>query len=116
MLEEIGYGLQLERDQTSGESVDPDCRYRYRPGLGAFIDGNGERAGIPVHGDSLIALRLETGFDERGQREIKHLHRMIFKDLLEGRSLVSRSIYSQLYPSDRTPSGRSADSPRREHH
>lgn len=116
LLEEIGYGLQLERDQTSGESVDPDSRYRYRPGLGAFIDGNGVRAGIPVHGDSLIALRLETGFDERGQREIKHLHRMIFKELLEGRSLVSRSVYSQLYPTDRTLSSRGAASAQEEHH
>ncbi len=115
LLEEIGYGLQLERDQTSGERVNPDSCYRYRPGLGAFIDGNGERAGIPVHGDSLIALRRETGFGEREKREIKHLHRMIFQGLLEGRSLVSRSVYSQLYPTDRVLADGSAASAQEAH-
>jgi len=102
LLEEIGYGLQLEREQSTGESVAPDGHYRYRPGLGAFIESTDDRTGIAVHGDSLIALRLETGFGERGHKEIKHLHRMVFGELLEGRTLVSRSVYSQLYPSGNT--------------
>jgi len=99
LLEEVGYGLQLEREQSTGESVTPERRYRYRPGVGAFIENADDHTGIEVHGDSLIALRLETGLGERGRREIKHLHRMIFRELLEGRTLVSRSVYSQLYPS-----------------
>ena len=97
LLEEIGYGLQLEYDQTTGETIVPNCRYRYRPGLGAFVEQADDRSGVEIHGESLIALRLESALNHRSQKEVKQLHRVIFSDLLEGRTLVSRSVYSQLY-------------------
>jgi len=105
LLEEIGYGLQLEYDQTTGETIAPNCRYRYRPGLGAFVDQADDRRGVEIHGDSLIALRLESTLSHRSQKEVKQLHRAIFSDLLEGRTLVSRSVYSQLYLSETGATG-----------
>ena len=49
LLEEVGYGLQLEREQSTGESVTPRRRYRYRPGVGAFIENADDHTGIEVH-------------------------------------------------------------------
>ena len=100
LLEEIGYGLQLEHDQTSGEKILPAGRYRYQPGVGAFVEQTDDQSGVGIHGESLIALRAESPLSQRSQREVKQLHRAIFHNLLEGRTLVSRSVYSQLYPSD----------------
>ena len=100
LLEEIGYGLQLEHDQTSGEKILPAGRYRYQPGVGAFVEQTDDQSGVGIHGESLIELRAESPLSERSQREVKQLHRAIFHNLLEGRTLVSRSVYSQLYSSD----------------
>ncbi|MED5532805.1 MAG: DNA repair protein RecO [Pseudomonadota bacterium] len=100
LLEEIGYGLQLEHDQTSGEKILPAGRDRYHPGVGAFVEQTDDQTGVGIHGESLIALRAESPLSERSQREVKQLHRAIFHNLLEGRTLVSRSVYSQLYSSD----------------
>ena len=100
LLEEIGYGLQLEHDQTSGEKILPAGRYRYQPGVGAFVEQTDDQSGVGIHGESLIALRAESPLSQRSQREVKQLHRAIFHNLLEGRTLVSRSVYSQLYSSD----------------
>ena len=100
LLEEIGYGLQLEHDQTSGEKILPAGRYRYQPGVGAFVEQTDDQSGVGIHGESLIALRAESPLSQRSQREVKQLHRAIFDNLLEGRTLVSRSVYSQLYSSD----------------
>ena len=105
LLEEIGYGLQLEYDQTTGETIVPNCRYRYRPGLGAFVEQADDRSGVEIHGESLIALRLESALNHRSQKEVKQLHRVIFSDLLEGRTLVSRSVYSQLYLKEAAATG-----------
>ena len=100
LLEEIGYGLQLEHDQTSGEQILAASRYRYQPGVGAFVEQTDDQSGIRIHGESLIALRAESPLGRRSQREVKQLHRAIFHNLLEGRTLVSRSVYSQLYTTD----------------
>ncbi len=100
LLEEIGYGLQLEHDQTSGEQILAASRYRYQPGVGAFVEQTDDQSGIRIHGESLIALRAESPLSRRSQREVKQLHRAIFHNLLEGRTLVSRSVYSQLYTID----------------
>ncbi|MGB1447673.1 MAG: DNA repair protein RecO, partial [Arenicellales bacterium] len=107
LLEEIGYGLQLEHDQTSGKKILPTSRYRYQPGVGAFVEQMDDQSGIGIHGESLISLRAESPLSQRSQREVKQLHRAIFHNLLEGRTLVSRSVYSQLYTSDSGAKGKS---------
>jgi len=104
LMNEAGYGLQLDRDQDSGTAVIADRIYRYLPGVGAFPDKPGRNEGILVHGSSLIALRTETGFDERARLELKQLNRSVLRVLLEGRPLLSRAVYSRLYPANSRPS------------
>jgi DNA repair protein RecO (recombination protein O) len=98
LMNEAGYGLQLDRDQDSGAAVKADKIYRYLPGVGAFVDKPGRNEGVMVHGSSMIALRTETGFDERARLELKQLNRSALRVLLEGRPLLSRAVYLQLYP------------------
>ena len=98
LLNEIGYGLQLDRDQETGQPIDSLALYRYRPGLGAFVTQSNESGGIKIRGASLIALRNEDGFDDLALRELKYLHRAIFQSLLDGRPLSSRAIFVQVYP------------------
>lgn len=104
LMNETGYGLQLERDQDSGTVVKAGIIYRYLPGVGAFPDKPGRNEGILVHGSSMIALQNETGFDEQARLELKQLNRSVLRILLEGRPLLSRAVYSRLYPASNEPS------------
>ncbi|MGE4648214.1 MAG: hypothetical protein AAEJ59_09105, partial [Arenicellales bacterium] len=104
LMNEAGYGLQLDRDHDSGEAVKADKMYRYLPGVGAFVDKPGRNEGVLVHGSSMIALRTETGFDERVRLELKQLNRSVLRVLLEGRPLLSRTVYLRLYPASSRPS------------
>ena len=104
LMNEAGYGLQLDRDQDSGNAVKAEKIYRYLPGVGAFADKPGRNEGVLVHGSSMIALRTETGFDERVRLELKQLNRSVLRVLLEGRPLLSRAVYTRLYPVNSRPS------------
>ena len=106
LMNEAGYGLQLERDQDSGTAVKAGMIYRYLPGVGAFPDKPGRNEGILVHGSSMIALQTETGFDERARLELKQLNRSVLRILLEGLPLLSRAVYSSLYPANNEPGTR----------
>ncbi|MGB1612126.1 MAG: DNA repair protein RecO [Arenicellales bacterium] len=107
LLNETGYGLQLERDHESGEALQPEQQYQYRPGMGAFVRISNETGGVMVRGSSLIALRNEHGFDETALRELKHLHRAVFQYLLDGKTLASRMVFSRIYSAEvnRAPDG-----------
>ncbi len=98
LLDETGYGLQLERDQKNGAAIESERLYRYLSGVGAVPSDADGNEGVSIHGASLIALRTEMGFDGRVRRELKSLNRAIFRVLLEGRAFTSRAVYSRLYP------------------
>lgn len=100
LLNETGYGLQLERDHESGEPLDPLQQYQYRPGMGAFVRISNEAGGVMVSGASLIALRTEKNLDDIALRELKFLHRAIFQHLLDGKTLASRAVFSTVYASE----------------
>ena len=97
LLRETGYGLRLDKDHDTGQPIKPNSSYHYRPGLGAFVNQGNEAGGVVIRGSSLIALREELHFDAMILRELKQLHRVIFQSLLDGRSLVTRQIFSQIY-------------------
>ena len=103
LLRETGYGLRLDRDHDTGQPIKPNSSYHYRPGLGAFVNQGNEAGGVVIRGSSLIALREELHFDAMILRELKQLHRVIFQSLLDGRSLVTRQIFSQIYQTEKSP-------------
>jgi DNA repair protein RecO (recombination protein O) len=94
LLREIGYGIALERDAVSGESVLPGRRYAYEPEAG--LRGALHPADtFTVSGETL--LRLAAGQELRGAqtREARELLRRLLGPHLGGRPLKSRELFRQ---------------------
>ncbi len=92
LLREIGYGIALERDAVSGESVLPGRRYAYEPEAG--LRGALQPADtFTVSGETL--LRLAAGQELRGAqaREARELLRRLLGPHLGGRPLKSRELF-----------------------
>lgn len=93
MLESIGYGLVLDRDIDSGEPIHGEHAYRYVADRGPVFLAGGERDGVPVAGETLLALARERLDDERVLDEAKHLMRAVLRRYLGDRPLATRSLF-----------------------
>lgn len=91
LLDEIGYGLALDREAVSGDAIDPAKRYVYVIDQGPVAtDQAGEDT---VSGATLIALR-QRRFAEAGElAEAKRLLRRVIHAHLNGRTLKSRDLF-----------------------
>ena len=98
LLAEVGYGLHLQRDVSTGLPIEKHFVYRYLPETGPIVDDNSRSDGVLIHGDALIALDQEEMFTERVRRELKQLNRTVLATHLQGKPLNSRRMYAQLYP------------------
>ncbi len=94
LLNAVGYGLMLDRTTASGDPIDPKARYHYIPDHGPVEAGAREKgAGVRVKGSTLLALASEQLMDAAALKEAKHLMRSAINMHLEGRPLVSRTLY-----------------------
>ncbi len=93
LLQEIGYGLQLEREAGSGAPVAPGRLYDYLPEQGPVPAGEGASRGVRVHGRTLLALARDGELDAEGRREAKRLMRAALAVHLGDRPLQSRELY-----------------------
>ena len=98
LLEQVGYGLHLQRDMSTGLPIDEHVLYRYLPEVGPIVNNSSRNDGVLIHGDALIALDQEGVFTERVRRELKQLNRIVLATHLQGKPLNSRRMYAQLYP------------------
>ncbi len=94
LLQEIGYGLQLEHAADSGDPIMAGRRYDYLPERGP-VPLVGEPRGVAVHGETLLALARDACLDERCRREAKRLMRAALAVHLGDRPLKSRELYRQ---------------------
>ncbi|ABM60827.1 DNA repair protein RecO [Halorhodospira halophila] len=97
LLEESGYGLELEQD-VHGEPVVAQARYRYSPERGADRAGTGE-CGVEVSGATLLALAATEGqglSEEPVRSEARRLMRAVIQQHLGGRRLRSREMFRSL--------------------
>ncbi|NIP74413.1 MAG: DNA repair protein RecO [Gammaproteobacteria bacterium] len=92
LLEELGYGLLLERTAGEGEPIAADRLYRYLVEDGPLPDMGAGGAGVAVHGASLLALAREELLDPRVLEETKRLMRSILAHYLGPRPLKSREL------------------------
>ena len=90
LLENLGYGLQLEHDSVTEQPIDPDKHYEYVREKGPV-----QTAGQGFSGKSLIALRKKILSDEQVRKEAKQLMRQLIDFHLQGRELKSRVLMSQ---------------------
>lgn len=105
LLQELGYGLLLEREAHSGAAIQAETRYCYHVQQGPLPEAAGSAAGPCLHGTTLLALAAEAGADERVLAEAKTLMRTILAQYLGPRPLRSRELFRQTF------AGRTAEPP-----
>ena len=92
LLDELGWGLNLEHEATSGEPLEPARSYRYGIEGGAEpVDGVAEGTLI-FCGASLLSLAREELDDLRSLADARRLLRAALDRLLDGRPLRTREV------------------------
>ena len=92
LLDELGYGLNLEHEAGSGQPIVAETQYCYVLDQGPQV-ADGTAAGIPISGHSLLALRDGVLTDPAILREVKRLTRAVLAEQLRGRVLKTRELY-----------------------
>lgn len=104
LLSHLGYGLVIDREVETGETIQSEQTYYYIADRGLYR-WSSESKYPKVSGRSLIHLIKEEGFDRQSLTEIKQLMRMVIHFYLAGRPLHSRALFSPLQ--SRTKEGKS---------
>jgi DNA repair protein RecO (recombination protein O) len=92
LLEELGYGLSLERDAAGGQAIDPAKTYAYVIDQGPIEADAGMDS---VHGSTLLGLRQKRLGSPDELQEAKRLMRRVIHHYLNGRPLKSRDLFKQ---------------------
>ncbi|MFO8025652.1 DNA repair protein RecO [Thiohalophilus sp.] len=96
LLEELGYGLQLTEDASSGEPLQAATQYCYHPEQGPVAQTNSRQGQYPViTGQTLLAIRANDYREPGVLREAKILMRFLLGQHLDNRPLKSRELYWQ---------------------
>lgn len=97
LLELLGFGLTLAHEGESTEPVRADCNYRYVHELGPVpIEAAANPAKGVYSGRLLLALAAEDFADAECRQAARYLLRAALDKVLDGRSLQSREILSDL--------------------
>lgn len=91
LLQELGYGLQLEHSADRGTPIEPDARYSYEIERGP-VAYNERSYGVSVQGATLISLAHNDLRDDIARRESKHLMRAVLGHYLGDKPLHSREL------------------------
>lgn len=95
LLDEIGYGLNLDYEVASGDDLDPGILYWYTADRGAFRQRVANAQQIKVSGGTLINLR-DGSFDAKGPeaaKDARDFMRFVLSSYLGGRKLKSRELF-----------------------
>ncbi len=105
LLQELGYGLILDHDVSSGAILQAQQLYCYQPERGPLIIESEQDCenGLPVHGYTLLALQrghlnaadVDTDYYPLMLREAKTLMRINLARHLGAKPLQSRELYIQ---------------------
>jgi DNA repair protein RecO (recombination protein O) len=92
LLEELGYGLSLDREADSGAPIVAEAHYRYVLDRGPLtVDAT--QTGVPISERGLMALRDGLLHDPDILKEVKRLTRAALAEQLQGRALKTRELY-----------------------
>lgn len=92
LLEDLGYGLSLDREAVSGQPIVAEAHYRYVLDQGPVVASRTE-TGVPITGRGLLALRDGILSDTTVLKEVKRLTRAALAEQLQGRALKTRELY-----------------------
>lgn len=90
LLEEVGFGLQIEHDAQLGEPIRADRRYEYRIGFGP-VESSDPAHGI--QGSTLIHLARRSLDGPVDLAQSKRLMRVVIDHHLSGKILQSRALF-----------------------
>lgn len=105
LLQEIGYGLVLDRDTVDNMPIHADWRYEYIADSGPrrLQSGVDAQQGIEIQGASLLALVNGKLGEPHILKDLKRLTRFVLERHLGGRPLNSRKLMQSV--KQRTTSG-----------
>lgn len=92
LLDDLGYGLTLDREAGGGATIIAEERYRYQLDRGPVV-ADRARTGVPISGRSLLALRNGDLRDPGVLMEVKRLTRAALAEQLRGQVLKTRALY-----------------------
>jgi DNA repair protein RecO (recombination protein O) len=98
LLQELGYGLLLTHEGTSGEAIEPEGRYCYHHESGPQRLYTERHDLLTVQGATLLALAHGAEGDLQQRRESKLLMRDVLGRYLGSRPLASRELFRQKRP------------------
>jgi DNA repair protein RecO (recombination protein O) len=90
LLDALGYGVALDVDATTGDGIEADAYYHFRPAHGVYAatpDAPGALSGA-----SLISLANEELADARALEDARRLLQAALAQVLEGRELNTRTV------------------------
>ncbi len=90
LLEEVGYGLDLEAESRTGRRVAAEAYYQFRPAQG-LVASSRDAAGA-LAGRSLMSLARERLSSRSELDDARRLLRSALEHCLEGRELLTRSV------------------------
>lgn len=96
LLEEAGYGLQLEADADSGEALCADTLYDYHLESGPVALAGGDDSGFAFRGASLIAMARGELHDDAVLADARRLLRAALALYLGDKPLMSRELFKPL--------------------
>ncbi len=92
LLNDLGYGLVLDRDIETGDALDPHSEYVYAIDTGPRI-ASGHKDDLRIKGSALIALEKDLMPSVGECIELKRLMRMLLQHQLGGGSLNAWSMH-----------------------
>ena len=105
LLRELGYGLVLDHDMSTGEAIKSDGVYTYILDMGPVLNTDASVSSIRhknnfecvmLSGRSLISLAQDELEDARSLQETKKLMRAVLKRYLGDKPLGSRNLFHSL--------------------
>ncbi|MCD6038759.1 MAG: recO [Gammaproteobacteria bacterium] len=96
LLAELGYGLQLQYDFSTGEKVVAEQFYLFYPEQGFKRSASYAGEKMQFKGKSLLALAEEEFPDEECRRDAKRLMRIALASLLGLSFLHSRKLFTEV--------------------
>ncbi len=95
LLEELGYGLVLEREAETGALIQGDAVYYYQSGKGPVLAKPVSAPSVRIHGRTLTSLRESVLDEPLVLRELKVLMRFLLAPLIGERPLQIRQLFQE---------------------
>ncbi len=97
LLQELGYGLVLDREVAGGRPIEAAAHYRYVPERGPLpLRETGGQSGVELAGQTLIDMAADRYADPRTVQQSKTLMRALINHCLGQQTLYTRQLLRDL--------------------